>query len=83
MQKLITISIDYPNEIYAFDCDGQWMKIIRLASPNGSPSDNDVCEVTSERPGEGVMNGTITWGKAFAAIQDFMNASQLDNGWNT
>lgn len=82
MAKIITIEVNYPATIYAFDNDGQWMRVTRPESAD-HPSDGDICVVTSQRPNEAELTGTITWGKAFAGIADFMNATELDNGWNT
>lgn len=82
MAKIITIEVNYPATIYAFDNEGQWMRVTRKAE-GGPIRDGDNCYVSSQRPNEAELTGTITWGKAFAGIADFMNCTELDNGWNT
>lgn len=81
MTKAITILVDYPATIKAFDSEGQYMHVTREAARTVL-SDNDNCHVVSARPGEKPMNGRVTWGKAFGAIADFMNATELDGDWN-
>ena len=82
MAKIITIEVNYPATIYAFDNEGQRMRVTRKENSD-HPSDADICVVTSQRPDEPEEIGTITWGKAFAGIADFMNCTELDTGWNT
>lgn len=82
--KIITINVDYPNSISASDNEGQIMAFTRKPLHGNDPSDLDECAVSSKGIDDvRVIHGTCKWGGAFAAIQDFMNSSTLDQGFNS
>lgn len=82
--KEITIRCYYPRKIYARDNENQRIEITRPIARWDDPSDADECRILSLLTGDiKVKEGKIPWGKAFAAIQDMMNCSTLDNGFNS
>lgn len=83
--KRISIQINWPLEIIATDSDGQSVSIKRFGDnrPDSQLSDTDICQVVSRLYGDSRdQRGYCSWGAAFTVIQDLLNCSSLDKGWN-
>lgn len=83
--KRISIQVNWPGHISATDNDGQSVTVTRVKGnlSDDDLSDMDLCQVRSKLEGDkSVKFGTCKWGDAFAHIQDMLNCSSLDRGWN-